>query len=69
MDRFWSHAIVAAALASTVDPETYRLPIVLTVRSYAFAATVTLLAALFSALVVRRRIDQLDLISVLKTKE
>jgi putative ABC transport system permease protein len=60
---------LVAALASTVDPETYRLPIVLTVRSYAFAATVTLLAALFSALVVRRRIDQLDLVGVLKTKE
>ena len=57
------------ALASTVDPETYRLPIVLTVRSYAFAATVTLLAALFSALIVRRRVDKLDLVAVLKTKE
>jgi putative ABC transport system permease protein len=57
------------ALASSVDPETYRLPIVLTIRSYAFAATVTLLAALFSALIVRRRIDKLDLVAVLKTKE
>jgi putative ABC transport system permease protein len=60
---------LVAVLASTVDPETYRLPIVLTVRSYAFAATVTLLAALFTALIVRRRLDQLDLVAVLKTKE
>lgn len=56
-------------LASTVDPETYRLPVVLTSRSYAFAAVVTLLAAVVSALLVRRRLDRLDLISVLKTRE
>jgi putative ABC transport system permease protein len=56
-------------LSSTVDPETHRLPLVLTSRSYALAASVTLLAALVSALVVRRRIDNLDLIAVLKTRE
>lgn len=56
-------------LAQTVDPETYRLPVVLTARSYAFAAVVTLAAAIFSALLVRRRLDRLDLIGVLKTRE
>jgi ABC-type multidrug transport system fused ATPase/permease subunit len=37
------------ALASVVDPETYRLPVVITSVSYAFAAAVTLGAALVSA--------------------
>jgi putative ABC transport system permease protein len=62
-------AWLVAALASTVDPETYRMPLLLTPRSYAFAALVTLVAALLSALAVRRRIDQLDLVAVLKTRE
>jgi putative ABC transport system permease protein len=56
-------------LAQTTDPETYRLPVFLTPRSYAFAVVVTLAAALFSALLVRRRLDHLDLIGVLKTRE
>ena len=56
-------------IASMVDPETYRLPVVLTARSYAFAIVVTLVAAVLSALLVRRRLDRLDLIAVLKTRE
>jgi putative ABC transport system permease protein len=56
-------------LASTVDPEAYRMPIILTTGSYAFAIAVTLAAGLASALLVRRRIDKLDLIGVLKTRE
>jgi putative ABC transport system permease protein len=56
-------------LAENVDPEAYRIPVVLTPRTYAFAATVTLAAALLSALLVRRRVDRLDLIGVLKTRE
>jgi putative ABC transport system permease protein len=57
------------ALAGMVDPETYRLPVVLTGASYAFAAAITLLAAVVSALIVRRGLDRLDLIGVLKTRE
>jgi putative ABC transport system permease protein len=56
-------------LAGTVDPETYRLPIVIEPRAYAASALVALLASACSALLVRRRLDQLDLIGVLKTRE
>jgi putative ABC transport system permease protein len=42
---------------------------VISERTYAFAVTMTLAAALLSALLVRRRLDQLDLIGVLKTRE
>jgi putative ABC transport system permease protein len=60
---------LVSALASTVDPETYRLPVILTSATYAFAAAVTLGASIASALIVRRRLDRLDLIGVLKTRE
>jgi len=56
-------------LASTIDPEQWRMPVVLTPRSYAIAILVALVSALVSALFVRRRLDTLDLIAVLKTRE
>jgi putative ABC transport system permease protein len=65
----WLGTHLVAALAATVDPETYRLPVTLTAKSYAFAATVALAAAIASALLVRRKVDRLDLIAVLKTRE
>jgi putative ABC transport system permease protein len=57
------------AMANSQDPEQYRLPIVLSSQTYAFATLVTLGAGLFSALLVRRQLDKLDLIGVLKTRE
>jgi putative ABC transport system permease protein len=52
-----------------LDTELYRVPLVIDRSTYAFAVTVVLLAALFSGLVVRRKLDHLDLVAVLKTKE
>jgi putative ABC transport system permease protein len=63
----WVGYQLCLGIASTVDPEMYRLPVVLTVGSYAFAVVVVLLAAGGSALLVRRRLDHLDLIGVLET--
>jgi len=60
---------MSEAIMSTVDPEQYRLPIIISARTYAFATVVTLAAGLFSALLVRRKLDKLDLIGVLKTRE
>ena len=51
------------------DPELYRFPVVVSARTYSFAVLVTLGAALVSALLVRRRLDHLDLIGVLKSRE
>lgn len=56
----------------TVDAfssELLRLPYVINRYTFAFAATVVLVAAVVSALSVRRRLDHLDLVEVLKTKE
>lgn len=65
----WFGKLLVLAIASTVDPEQWRLPILLTSKSYALAALVALGASAVSALLVRRRLDRLDLIGVLKTRE
>lgn len=51
------------------DTELYRFPLVISARSYAISALVVLLASTLSGLAVRRRLDHLDLVEVLKTKE
>jgi putative ABC transport system permease protein len=59
-----------AALATfALETETQRFPLVVSSATFAFAVTVTLLASVFSGLVVRRRLDELDLVSVLKAPE
>jgi len=45
------------------------LPLVVEPRTYAFACLVVLIAGVVSALIVRRRVDGLDLVGVLKTRE
>jgi putative ABC transport system permease protein len=45
------------------------VPLVVGREAYGFASLVVIAAALLSALVVRRRIDGLDLVAVLKTRE
>lgn len=60
---------MARGMLSGIDPETYRFPVIISMKTYAFAAIVTLAAGLFSALLVRRKLDRLDLIGVLKTRE
>jgi putative ABC transport system permease protein len=56
-------------LAFAYTSELYRLPVVVNRTSYAFALVVVMTAACLSGLVVRRRLDRLDLIAVLKTRE
>lgn len=47
----------------------YTTPMVIERATYAKASLIVLLAAAFSALIVRRRIDRLDLVAVLKTRD
>jgi len=56
-------------IAHTMQNDLFRVPVVLVPQTYAFAAAVVLVSALLSGLAVRRRLDQLDLIAVLKTAE
>jgi putative ABC transport system permease protein len=61
--------LFAGALVAAFNTELYRFPLVIYVRTYAFAATAVLVAAGLSGLAVRRRLDHLDLVAVLKTRE
>lgn len=59
----------ARQFMSSVDQETFRWVVVVTPRTYLLSIAVTLLAAAASALWVRRSLDSLDLVSVLKARE
>lgn len=60
---------LAVAALSGIDSDLYRFPVVIEAETYAFAAIVVLVAGVATALLVRRRINDLDLVSVLKTRE
>jgi putative ABC transport system permease protein len=60
---------LAALVAMAYDTELYRFPLVVFPRTFAAAAGVVLVAAAVSALAVRRRLNRLDLVAVLKTRE
>jgi putative ABC transport system permease protein len=59
----------ATVIISTVSTETVRLPLVFTSHTYTFAVLVVVTASVFSALVVLRKLKQLDLIATLKAPE
>jgi putative ABC transport system permease protein len=61
--------ILVGGMLAANDPETFRLPPLVSAHTYAFAAAVTLAAAVASALLVRRKLDQLNLVEVLKMRE
>ena len=52
-----------------LQTEIYRIPLVVEQSTFAFAASVVLIAAVVSGLIVRRRIDHLDLVAVLKSRD
>ena len=56
-------------LIESFSSDLYRVPFVIERATYAKASLVVLAATAASALVVRRRIDRLDLIAVLKTRD
>lgn len=60
---------IAMILVNSLGTDTFRIPFVISVRSYLFSAGVTLAAAMTSGILVRRRLDAIDLVSVLKTRE
>ena len=58
-----------ALLMQGFETELYRVPLVVERSTYGWAAVVVLITALVSALIVRRRVDAFDLVSVLKSRE
>jgi putative ABC transport system permease protein len=62
---YWLCSLLTRAYSS----ELYRMPLVVTTGTYAFAFSVVALAAIASSLIVLQRIRTLDLIEVLKMRE
>jgi putative ABC transport system permease protein len=60
---------LAALVTQVYDWELMRFPLVVTPASYAFAFVVITAAALVSGAIIRRLLNRLDLIAVLKTRE
>lgn len=62
------HAMTAL-LVLGFRSEIYRVPLSISPSGFAFAGLVILAATVLSGLLVRRRLDRLDLVAVLKTRE
>jgi putative ABC transport system permease protein len=65
----WFGTLLVRGMLAANDPEAFRFPSAIGHHTYAVAALVTTLAAIGSALLVRRKLDKLDLVEVLKTRE
>lgn len=65
----WIGRGLASGMAASLETDLFRIPLVITTQTYGFAALVVLLAAAGSALVVRRKLNQLDMVEALKTRE
>ncbi|MCI0489254.1 MAG: FtsX-like permease family protein, partial [Blastocatellia bacterium] len=60
---------ISAMIPSALDSELYRMPLVISARTYVFAFSVVTAAAILSGLAVIYRLRHLDLVAVLKTRE
>ena len=56
-------------VAMRFGTEMFRVPLVVSGRTYLFSVAVIALAAVLSALGVKRRLDRIDLVAVRKTRE
>ena len=61
--------LFAFRMTAGLDTEVYRIPLVVNPATYAFAAAIVVVATIVSGLSVRRQLNKLDLVAVLKTKE
>ncbi|MDH5531132.1 MAG: ABC transporter permease, partial [Paracoccaceae bacterium] len=60
---------ISWAFTQGINSDLYQIPFVIEPATFTRASLIVLLTALASALVVRRRIDRLDLVAVMKTRE
>jgi putative ABC transport system permease protein len=61
--------LLASGIVGLIKTDEFYFPFVIAPATYAFAALCVLVAGAISALIVRRRVDTLDLVGVLKTRE
>jgi putative ABC transport system permease protein len=60
---------LARSMVENLSSDLFRIPLVIEPSTYAVACLVVIIATVLSGLLVRRRIDALDLVAVLKTRE
>jgi putative ABC transport system permease protein len=65
----WLGRWAVRALVELHETEMFKIPAIIEPRSYALAALGVVIAAAISAFIVRRKIDRLDLVAVLKARE
>ncbi|BAN35900.1 hypothetical protein SCD_n02089 [Sulfuricella denitrificans skB26] len=65
----WLGYLLSVLIVSMMTAETITFPVVITSSTYAYAALVILAAGVVSSLIVRNRVDCLDLVAVLKTRK
>ncbi|MBU1979143.1 MAG: ABC transporter permease [Gammaproteobacteria bacterium] len=65
----WLGYLLSVLIVSMMTAETITFPVVITSSTYVYAALVILAAGVVSSLIVRNRVDRLDLVAVLKTRE
>jgi len=56
-------------ITRSIASDIFRVPFIIELDTYAIGSLVVVAAAMVSALIVRRRINRLDLVRVLKTRE
>ncbi len=61
--------VLAHGMPRMIDPELMRYPVITSEKTFGIAVAVLFASALATALAVRRRLDRLDLVGVLKTRE
>jgi putative ABC transport system permease protein len=62
-------AWIARALSNAFTSDIYAIPLVLEPANFAWASLVVLIASFASVMIVRQRIDRMDLVAVMKTRE
>ncbi|RPJ82649.1 MAG: FtsX-like permease family protein [Deltaproteobacteria bacterium] len=60
---------LCAYITDILQSDLFRIPLVIGLKTYSMAAAVVLVSASISGLIVRRKLDHLDLVEVLKTRE
>lgn len=65
----WMGYGMAAGMVTSFESDLYAMPLIVTETTYLRAAGIVAAASFASALLVRRRIDRMDLVSVMKTRE
>ena len=62
-------AWIAKAMTNVFTSDLYVIPLVLKPATFAFASLIVLSIAFISVMIVRQRLDRLDLVAVMKTRE